>query len=152
PCAIAGSLIPPSRLSPSPPVAGGGGVSTASLNFGPPLFTVKSYVCDSFDSLWILTLNRWANRFWIICRNCSLVAPGGTFAEISNRSLFIQPGAFSWYGLMSYACSSSIESVQFSQEKRVGSFVSGPPVEPIRMMPPVIGGAGLIDATSKVGD
>ena len=34
-------------------------------------------------------------NFWIICGICSLVAPSGTLALISNRSWFIQSGALS---------------------------------------------------------
>src|SRR5580658_73441 len=52
---------------------------------------------------------------------------------------------------MLYACIRSIERLQLLQEYSPGSLVPGPPRIPIIMRPPSGGGAGLMEATSKVG-
>src|ERR1700733_893839 len=91
----------PSLLSLGGPLGGGGGgalgssvvsFSVVSFSLDPPLATTSSLAWNSFDS-WCTTIpNRSLSRLCHITLTCSLVAPSGTLAMMSYRSVSSHPG------------------------------------------------------------
>src|ERR1051326_5636791 len=87
-----GGPSPDGRASPS--FAGGGLAGAAdSFIFGPLLLTSRAYIGISLVSWWRTALKRSARRFCSMTLTCSLVAPSGILAVMSNRSESSHSGA-----------------------------------------------------------
>src|ERR1017187_568146 len=148
-------LLPVTAGLGAAPSGGAAGCSLSSI-FRRPLPITKAYTAWSFDSRWITSLKRSASRACSICGTCSLVAPSGRLATMSNRcpdkpTVFSQEGPETWYALTSYALQINCISPKFPISTRLPSIFIPACSFPEATMAGVIGSEGLTEATSNVG-